>query len=241
MEDSVVFGKNAVAEALKAGRPADALYIVSRETKGLGEIIALAKAQGVVVKDTKREKITQMCGTAQHQGVALSVAAQAYASLEDLFAQAKKQNQAPFFVVCDEIEDPHNLGAIIRTAECAGAHGVIVPKRRSASLNQTVAKASAGAVSHLPVARVSNLVAAIEELKARGLWIYGADMQGEPYQTQKLEGPIALVIGSEGRGLGRLVKERCDGLLSLPMHGKINSLNASVAAGVLLYEIIKWR
>ena len=240
MEDSVVFGRNAVAEALKSGRPANALYIAD-DAKSLSEIIALAKVQGVVLKNTKREKLAQMCGATQHQGVVLSVAVQAYASLDDLFALAEQKHELPFFVICDEIEDPHNLGAIIRTAECVGAHGVIVPKRRSAPLSQTVAKASAGAVSHLPVARVPNLVAAIEELKARGLWVYGADILGEPYHTQKLEGPIALVIGSEGRGLGRLVKERCDGLLSLPMHGKINSLNASVAAGVLLYEIIKWR
>jgi len=240
-EENVIGGRNAVAEALKAGRPADALYLVSRETKGLGEIIALAKAQGVVVKDTKREKLTQLCGTAQHQGVVLCIAAQAYADLEDLFAVANERNEAPFFIVCDEIEDPHNLGAIIRTAEAVGAHGVIVPKRRSAPLSQTVARASAGAIAHLPVVRVPNLAATLEELKTRGLWIYGADMQGVLHSEQKLQGAIALVIGSEGRGLGRLVKERCDGLICLPMRGKINSLNASVAAGILMYEVMKWR
>ena len=238
----MIVGRNAVAEALRSGRPADALYIAQGEPgASLGAIIALAKAQGVVVKDTKREKLAQMSGTAQHQGVALSVAARAYAGLDDLFAAAQERNEAPFLVICDEIEDPHNLGAIIRTAEAAGAHGVVVPKRRSAPLSQTVAKASAGAIEHLPVARVSNLAAAMEEMKSRGLWIYGADMQGETHSTQKLEGPIALVIGSEGRGLGRLVRERCDALLALPMRGKINSLNASVAAGILMYEIMKWR
>ena len=234
-------GRNAVAEALKSGRPADALYIARGETKGIGEIIALAKPRGVVIKDATREKLTQLCGTDRHQGVVLSVAARAYAALEDLFAAALAKNEAPFLVICDEIEDPHNLGAIIRTAEAAGAHGVVVPKRRSAPLSQTVAKTSAGAIEHLPVARVSNLVQAMEEFKARGLWIYGADMGGEPYHRQKLEGPIALVIGAEGRGLGRLVKERCDGLLALPMRGNIGSLNASVAAGILMYEIMRWR
>ena len=236
-----IAGRNAVAEALRGGRPANALYITQADAKGLGEVIALAKTQGVAVKDAAREKLTQLCGTERHQGVVLSVAARAYAELEDLFAAARERGEAPFFVICDEIEDPHNLGAIIRTAEAAGAHGVIVPKRRSAPLSQAVAKASAGAIEHLPVARVSNIVQAMEEMKARGMWIYGADMQGEVYHAKKLDGPVALVIGSEGRGLGRLVKERCDGLLSLPMRGKIGSLNASVAAGILLYEMMRWR
>lgn len=239
--EEFIAGRNAVAEALKSSRPADSLFVAQGDTKGLGEIIKLAKATGVVIKDAKREKLAQLCGSEHHQGVVLSVAARAYADLEDLFAIAQQKSEAPFFVVCDEIEDPHNLGAIIRTAEAAGAHGVIVPKRRSAPLSQTAAKASAGAIEHLAVARVANIAQTLEQLKARGLWIYGADMQGVPHSEQKLEGSIALVIGSEGRGLGRLVKERCDVLLALPMRGHVNSLNASVAAGILLYEMMKWR
>ena len=240
-EHECIAGRNAVAETLKSGRPCDALFIAQGETKGLGEIISLAKSQGLAVKDAKREKLAQLCGHAQHQGVVLTLAAQAYAEVDDLFARAAEKGELPFFVICDEIEDPYNLGAIIRTAEGAGAHGVIVPKRRSAPLSQVVARASAGAIAHLPVARVANIAQTLEELKARGLWIYGADMQGECYTKAKLDGAIALVIGSEGQGIGRLVKERCDVLLSLPMNGKIDSLNASVAAGILLYEVMRWR
>ena len=238
-QQDYIAGRNAVAEALRSGRPADTLFVAQGEK--LGAIIALAKSQGVVVKDVTREKLAQLCGCAQHQGVVLSAAAKGYAQLDDLFAAAQAKDEPPFFVLCDEIEDPHNLGAILRTAEAAGAHGVIVPKRRSAPLGQAAAKASAGAIEYIPVARVSNLVATMEELKAKGLWIYGADMDGAPYRAAKLEGPVALVIGSEGRGLGRLVRERCDGLLALPMRGKVNSLNASVAAGILMYEILKYR
>ncbi len=243
-----VFGRNAVLEALKSGRPADTLYVarqegdVTREGHNpLGVILALARERGVVIKQADRRKLTLLCGGENHQGVALLAAAHAYAELDDLFVLAASRGEAPFFLLCDEIEDPHNLGAILRTAEAAGAHGVIVPQRRSAPLSQTVAKASAGAVEYIPVARVVNLCAAMEELKARGLWIYGADMGGEPYDATPLTGAIALVVGSEGKGLGRLVRERCDALLSLPMKGRIGSLNASVAAGILLYEVAKHR
>ena len=242
MTEGIIAGRNAVAEALKSGRAADTLYVAAGETGGtLGAIIAMCRAQGVVVKETDKNKLARLCGSEHHQGVALSAAAHAYAELEDLFAAAREKNEPPFFVVCDEIEDPHNLGAIIRTAEAAGAHGVIVPKRRSAPLSVMVARASAGAIEYIPVARVPNLPAAIDQLKDAGLWVYGADMRGELCDKQKLEGPIALVIGSEGRGMGRLVRERCDILLSLPMKGRVNSLNASVAAGILLYEIAKHR
>jgi len=242
LSEEFIAGRNAVTEALKNGRPADTLF-VSRDDAGgwLGALITLAKSQGVVVKDAKREKLEQLCGTSRHQGVVLSAAARAYAELEDLLAAAEARGEPPFLVLCDEIEDPHNLGAILRTAEAAGAHGVVVPKRRSAPLSQTVAKTSAGAIEYIPVARVPNLCTAIEELKAKGIWVYGADMAGEPYDARPITGAAALVIGSEGKGLGRLVKERCDALLSLPMRGKINSLNASVAAGILLYEIAKYR
>ena len=243
MAEEFVAGRGAVAEALKSGRPADTLFVAREGAQGgsLGAVIALAKAQGVVVKDVKREKLEQLCGTSHHQGVVLAAAARAYCELEDLLTAARDRGEAPFLVLCDEIEDPHNLGAILRTAEAAGAHGVVVPKRRSAPLSQTVAKTSAGAVEYIPVARVANLCMAIDNLKARGLWIYGADMAGEAYDAKPVTGPVALVIGSEGRGLGRLVKERCDALLALPMRGRINSLNASVAAGILMYEIAKYR
>ncbi len=237
-----IAGRNAVTEALKSGRAADTLFVVQGGTGStLGAIIALAKTSGVVVKDVRKEKLEHLCGSSAHQGVVLSVSARAYAELEDLFDAANSSGKAPFFVLCDEIEDPHNLGAILRTAEAAGVHGVIVPKRRSAPLSLTVSKSSAGALEYIPVARVPNLCAAIEELKSRGVWVYGADMDGVPYDAAPVTGPLALVIGSEGKGLGRLVKERCDGLLSLPMRGRISSLNASVAAGILLYELAKYR
>ncbi|MDR2687244.1 MAG: 23S rRNA (guanosine(2251)-2'-O)-methyltransferase RlmB [Oscillospiraceae bacterium] len=243
LSEEYIAGRNAVAEALKSGRPADTLF-VAREGAGggsLGAIVALAKSRGVVVKDAKREKLEQLSGTGHHQGVVLGAAAHAYAELEDILASAGAKREEPFLVLCDEIEDPHNLGAILRTAEAAGAHGVVVPRRRSAPLSQAVARVSAGAVEYIPVARVANLCAAMASLKSRGLWIYGADMAGEPYDARPITGGVALVVGSEGKGLGRLVKERCDALLALPMRGKVGSLNASVAAGILMYEIAKHR
>ncbi|MDR3313845.1 MAG: 23S rRNA (guanosine(2251)-2'-O)-methyltransferase RlmB [Oscillospiraceae bacterium] len=242
-----VFGRNAVLEALKSGRPADTLFVARKttatpvESGALGAILALARERGVVIKEADRHKLEQLSDGGNHQSVALLAAAHAYAELDDLFALAESRGEAPFFLICDEIEDPHNLGAMLRTAEAAGAHGVIVPRRRSAPLSQAVAKASAGAVEYIPVARVPNLCAAMEELKERGLWIFGADMGGEAYDAKPLTGAIALVIGSEGKGLGRLVREHCDGLLALPMQGQIASLNASVAAGILLYEVVRSR
>ncbi|MDR1928141.1 MAG: 23S rRNA (guanosine(2251)-2'-O)-methyltransferase RlmB [Oscillospiraceae bacterium] len=237
-----VFGRNAVLEALKSGRAADTLFWARGETGGsVGAILALCREQGVVVKEADRRKLQRLCGSEAHQGVLLLAAAHAYAALEDIFALAELRGEPPFLLLCDEIEDPHNLGAMLRTAEAAGVHGVIVPKRRCAPLSMAVSKASAGAVEYIPVARVSNLSQTMEELKRRGVWIYGADMQGLPYCGQRMQGACALVIGSEGKGLGRLVKERCDVLLSLPMRGKITSLNASVAAGILLFEIAKGR
>ena len=178
-----------------------------------------------------------MCGGANHQGVAAFVAVHEYSSVDDILAFAEEKGEAPFIVICDEIEDPHNLGAIIRTAECAGVHGIIIPKRRSAALNFTVGKTSAGALEYMRVARVSNLVSTIEDLKQRGVWVYGADMNGESYKKIDFSGATALVIGNEGKGLGKLVREKCDVIVSLPMKGNINSLNASVAAGILMYEI----
>jgi len=243
LSEEYIAGRNAVSEALKSGRPADTLFVAREGVAGgsLGAVIALAKAQGVVIKDVKREKLEQLSGTSHHQGVVLTAAARAYVELEDILDIAKAKNEEPFLILCDEIEDPHNLGAILRTAEAAGAHGLVVPRRRSAPLSQTVARVSAGAVEHIPVARVVNLCATIENLKEQGLWTYGADMAGEPYDARPITGAVALVVGSEGKGLGRLVKERCDALLSLPMRGKVGSLNASVAAGILMYEIAKHR
>ena len=193
------------------------------------------------MKEVDPKRLEFLCPGANHQGIVALAAAHEYASVEDMLALADERGEPPFLIVADELNDPHNLGAILRTAECTGAHGVIIPKRRSAGLSYTVGKASAGALEYVPVARVSNLAAALEDLKKRGLWIYGADMEGTPWCEAELTGPAALVIGSEGAGIGRLVKEKCDVILSLPMRGKINSLNASVAAGVLMYEFMRQR
>lgn len=238
----VIFGRNPVLEAIKSGRPLDRLLVARGEHSGsVPQIVALAVQAGVPVKDVDRKKLDFLCGHGNHQGIAAVGAVKEYCSVDDLFAEAERRGEPPFFVICDEIEDPHNLGAIIRTAEAAGAHGLIVPKRRSAPLSGIVAKTSAGAVEFLPIARVANLAQTIGQLKERGVWVYCADMDGEPYDKANLTGPVALVVGSEGSGVGRLVKETCDGVLSLPMKGKINSLNASVAAGILLYEIARHR
>lgn len=242
IRDELIIGRNPVLEALKADRGIDTLYVAGGEKQGsVGKIISMCRERGILVKETDPKKLNFMCGNANHQGVIARVAAHEYATLEDLFARAEERGEPPFFILADEIEDPHNLGAIIRTAECAGAHGVIIPKRRSATLNYTVDKTSAGALEYLPVARVSNLASCMEDLKARGVWIYGTDMKGETWCQTDLKGPVALVVGSEGRGMSRLVREKCDFVLSLPMQGNINSLNASVAAGIVMYEISRQR
>jgi 23S rRNA (guanosine2251-2'-O)-methyltransferase len=241
-KNDLIIGRNAVAEALKSGRAIDSLLIARGERSGtLLKIIAQSRELGIVVKEVDSKKLDYMCGHSNHQGVAALAAVMEYSSVDDIFKNAQLRGEEPFIIVCDELEDPHNLGAIIRTADAAGAHGIIVPKRRSASLSYAVGKASAGAVEYVPVARVSNLVSAIEELKERGLWIYGADMGGTPWYEQDLTGPTAIVIGSEGKGLGRLVKEKCDFIISMPMKGRINSLNASVAAGILMFEAARQR
>lgn len=201
----------------------------------------MAKSRGIVVKNVTEQKLSQMANGAAHQGVIATGACASYVTLEDLLDISRKKGTAPFLIVCDEIEDPHNLGAIIRTAETAGADGVIIPKRRSASLNATVHKTSAGAASWLPVARVANLAAALDTLKEAGVWIYGTDASGDAYDKVDLTGSVALVIGSEGFGMGRLVREKCDFLLRLPMCGRITSLNASVAAGIFMYETLRQR
>lgn len=241
-EKDIITGRNPVAEAIKSGRTIDTLYIARGELKGSARVIAaLARERDIPIKEVDRKKLDLMTAHSTHQGVVALASIKEYSSVDDIFALAESRGEKPFIIVLDEIEDPHNLGAIIRTAECAGAHGVIIPKRRSAGLSFTVGKASAGAYEYVPVARVTNISAAIEELKERGCWVYGADMDGETYCSCDLRGAAALVIGSEGKGLGRLVREKCDAVLSLPMQGRINSLNASVAAGVLMYEFARQR
>ena len=238
----LIAGRNAIAEALRAGRAIDSLYVQRGERGGaLQALVKKAKEAGAAIKEADPKKLDYLCGGANHQGVVAVAAVKEYATVEDLFRRAQEKAEPPFFVVCDELEDPHNLGAILRTAECAGAHGVIIPKRRSVGLTYAVGKASAGAVEYLPVARVGNLPSLLEELKARGLWIYAADMDGSPWCQTDFTGPTALVIGSEGRGVGRLVKEKADFVVSLPLKGNINSLNASVAAGILCYEVARQR
>ncbi len=241
-EKDVIFGRNSVAEAIKSGRPIDSVMVARGDRSGsIPKIVADAKKAGIVIKEVDSKKLDFVCGYNNHQGIAALGAVKEYSTVEDIFMTAEERNEPPFIIICDEIEDPHNLGAIIRTAEAAGAHGIIIPKRRSASLSFTVAKTSAGAVEFMHVARVTNIPQTIEELKKRGVWVYCADMDGEPFYKSNLKGAIALVIGSEGNGVGRLVKEKCDVTLSMPMKGKINSLNASVAAGILMYEVSRQR
>ena len=241
--DGVIEGRNAVTEALRAGTAIDKLYVARGDTdRTLARIVALAKEAGVTVVDTDHRKLDAMSCTHSHQGVIAVAAVRAYASLEEIFAAAEQRGEQPLIVVCDELSDPHNLGAVIRTAECAGAHGVIIPKRRSAGLTAVVAKTSAGAVSYLPVARVANLPALLKELKERGVWVFGTAADGTTrLYDADLKGPAAIVIGSEGSGMSRLVAESCDFLVSIPMKGNISSLNASAAAAILLYEAVRQR
>lgn len=239
--EDIIAGRNAVMEALRSGRAIDTLLVAKGERSGsITPILAKASEKKIPIKEADSRKLDAMCGGV-HQGIIAIASVVEYATIEDMFAAAERRGEAPFFIIADEIEDPHNLGAIIRTAESAGAHGVIIPKRRSVGLTYSVGKASAGAVEYMPVARVVNLPAAIEELKQKGVWVYAADMDGEPWCQADLSGPIALVIGGEGKGVGRLVKEKCDVVLSLPMCGKINSLNASVACGIMMYEVTRQR
>lgn len=239
---NMIIGRNAVSEALANNRPIDCVFTSKGEKNGsLGRIIAECKEKNIVIKEVDSKKLDTMCDGGNHQGVICFAAAHEYASVDDMFDLAKSRNEEPFIIILDELEDPRNLGAIVRTAETAGAHGVIIPKRRSASLSFSVAKTAAGALEYVPVARVANLPGTIDELKKRGLWIYGADMDGTTWCQQDYKGPVGLVIGSEGNGIGRLVKEKCDFIVSLPMKGKITSLNASVAAGVLMYEVSRQR
>ena len=243
IQNEIIEGRNAVMEALRAGRAIDKLFINKGEVdKTLGHIASAARDKGIVVVECDRRKLDVMSQTHAHQGVIAVCAVREYCTGDDIFAIAEGRGETPFVIVCDEISDGHNLGAIIRSAECAGAHGIIIPKRRSAGLTAIVDKASAGAAEHMAIARVPNLPAVIRELKERGLWIYGtaADGQSDLWHTD-FTGPLALVIGSEGDGMGRLVSESCDFIVSLPMKGQVSSLNASAAAAITMYEILRQR
>ena len=241
--DGLIEGRNAVTEALRAGTPIDKIYVARGDTdRTLSQIVALAKSAGIVVADADHRKLDAMSRTHAHQGVIAVAAVREYASVEDIFAAAAERGEQPLIVVCDELSDPHNLGAVIRTAECAGAHGVIIPKRRSAGLTAVVAKTSAGAVSYMPVARVSNIPALLKDLQKQGVWIFGTAADGNTtLYNADLKGPAAIVIGSEGDGMSRLVASGCDFLVSIPMKGHISSLNASAAAAILLYEAVRQR
>jgi 23S rRNA (guanosine2251-2'-O)-methyltransferase len=243
VSEGLIEGRNAVIEALRAGRPIDKIYIAKGETDAsLGHIASKARQAGTVVVEADRRKLDAMSVTHAHQGVIALATIKAYVGIDEILRIAKDRNEPPLIIVCDEISDPHNLGAIIRTAECAGAHGVIIPKRRSAGVTAIVSKTSAGAVEYMAVARVANISAALNELKEAGVWVYGADAEGDSalWQTD-LTGPAALVIGSEGEGLSRLVLNNCDFRVRIPMAGKISSLNASVSASVILYEALRQR
>ena len=240
--EDLIIGRNAVAEALKSGRAIDCAFVAKGERSGaVVPLIAKCREKGIIIKEADSRKLDFMCGHANHQGIVLTAAAHAYSTVEDILALAEERGEPPFIILCDGLEDPHNLGAIIRTAECCGAHGVIVPQRRSVGLTWAVGKASAGALEYVPVAKVTNLNTVIEELKEKGLWVYAADADGQSWYKADLSGPIALVIGSEGNGVSRLVREKCDAVLSIPMKGQINSLNASVAAGILMAGVTACR
>ncbi len=241
-ELNIIVGRNPVMEAVRSGREIDRLLVAHGAAGGsVAAIIAKCSAKGILIKEVSAQKLDYLCGHANHQGVAVMFAQHEYSSVGDILDCARQRGEAPFIIICDEIEDPHNLGAIIRTAEACGVHGIIIPKRRSASLNATVAKSASGALEYMRVARVTNISNEIENLKKQGVWVFGADMNGEDYTKTDYSVPCALVIGNEGKGIGRLVREKCDGIICLPMNGKINSLNASVAAGVLMYEVVRSR
>lgn len=243
VNENMLEGRNAVTEALKAGRTIDKVFLASGDTDStLRYIASLAKKNGAVVTYCDRRKLDTMTQTGAHQGVIAMAAAHDYATIDEILAAAQEKGEAPLVVICDEITDPHNLGAIIRTAECAGAHGVIIPKRRSAGLTAIVAKTSAGAVSYIPVARVPNIPALLKDLKKQGVWVFGTAADGNTtLYNADLKGPAAIIIGSEGTGMTRLAAENCDFLVSIPMKGKISSLNASAAAAILLYEAVRQR
>ncbi|KAA0544120.1 23S rRNA (guanosine(2251)-2'-O)-methyltransferase RlmB [Bacillus sp. BGMRC 2118] len=242
MSEEMVMGKNAVIEALKSGRDINKIWVAEGAQKGqTQQVLQLAKESGVIVQFAPRKKLDQMA-EGNHQGIVAQVAAYKYSELDDLFALANERGQDPFFLLLDEIEDPHNLGSILRTADAAGAHGVIIPKRRAVGLTATVAKASTGAIEYIPVVRVTNMSRTIEELKERGVWIVGTDASGKlDYRQMDATLPLGIVIGSEGKGMSRIVRDKCDFLVQLPMVGKVTSLNASVAGSLLMYEVLRKR
>ena len=240
--ENKIEGRNAVLEALRAGKPIDKLYVLDGCPDGpVRTIIREAKKGDTIINYVKKERLDQLSETGHHQGVIAMAASYEYATVEEILEKAKEKGEAPFIFVLDNIEDPHNLGAMIRTANLAGAHGVIIPKRRAVGLTPTVARTSAGAINYTPVAKVTNLKQTMEQLKKEGMWFVCADMDGTPYYQMDLKGPIGLVIGNEGEGVSRLIKETCDFVASIPMKGDIDSLNASVAAGVLAFEIARQR
>lgn len=242
VKPDIIAGRNPVSEAIRSSRPIDKILVARGEKSGaVVGILAKARDKKIPIKEVDRTKLDYISGGAAHQGIIAFAAVKEYSTVEEILEYAQSRGEAPFIIVLNEVEDPHNLGAIIRTAECAGAHGVIVPKRRSASLSYTVGKASAGAVEYMRVARVTNIAKLIDELKEKGVWVFGADMNGTDYTECDFSGACAIVIGNEGKGISRLVREKCDVIVSLPMKGKINSLNASVAAGILIYNALKYR
>lgn len=239
---NIICGRNPVMEAIRSGREIDRLLVAHGVSGGsVAAIIAKCSQRGILIKEISPQKLDFYCGGANHQSVAVMFASQEYSTVEDILKTAEERQEKPFIIICDEIEDPHNLGAIIRTAEACSVHGIIIPKRRSASLNATVAKSASGALEYMKVARVTNIANTIDELKEKGVWIFGADMDGSDYTKADLDCPCALVIGNEGKGIGALTAKKCDEIISLPMLGKINSLNASVAAGILMYEVVRKR
>ena len=243
MEENQVEGRNSVIELLKSGKDINRLYIQKGEKHGsILEIIKLAKKNKVIISEVEKSKLDKMANMQNHQGVIAIVPPFEYSDVEDILEEAKKRNEDPFILILDQIEDVHNLGSIIRTAECSGVHGIIIPKRRAAQVNSTVNKTSAGAVQYMKIARVNNINETMNYLKENNVWIYGTDMNGTSYyDEQDYKGGVGIVIGSEGSGMSRLVKENCDFLIKIPMKGKINSLNASVSAGIVMYEIMKQR
>ncbi|WP_032123650.1 23S rRNA (guanosine(2251)-2'-O)-methyltransferase RlmB [Clostridium amazonitimonense] len=241
--EDLIEGRNAVIEVLKSERTIEQLWVAKGEREGsINSILSLAKEKSIVIKEVDRQKLNSISQTGNHQGVIALITPYNYYSVEDILKNAEEKGEDPFIVILDEIEDPHNLGSIIRTAELCGAHGIIIPKRRNVGVTATVYKTSAGAAEHMKVAKVTNINSTIEKLKEKGIWIYGADMEGDQYSHNvDFKGAVALVIGSEGKGISKLTREKCDVIVSIPMAGKLNSLNASVAAGILMYEVLKSR
>ena len=240
LPENLLVGRNPIREALRAGRPMEKLLVMKGDLSGSArEIAAMAREAGVIVQEVERSRLDQVYPN--HQGLLAYVSSASYSTLEDIFACAEERHEDPFIMVLDGVTDPHNLGAIIRSAECAGAHGVVIPERRSAGLNPACVKAAAGALEYMRVARVPNLNRAIEEMKEKGVWVYAADMDGEDVYRADLTGPAAIVVGAEGEGVSQLVLKNCDRTLSIPMFGRIGSLNASVAAGIMLYEVARAR